>query len=217
VLTIHRLGPPTALVVLAITLILLHGVTNWIPVLRWFPIWISLTLLASVNIAPRVIETLYTLGAGFSALAELGIRSGTRTGQEIDLEQRVGLLQEMAELPNAGHQSYEEFDLLLGHMDHLPEAEDPELAEESPDSLSLDSGSVSTSPAVRRLMQHFNQMPSQVSQNTVCSAIDPMPRQSMSFPQTSEDQHLLDLPLVRSTSSSRTEESSLVHMIPGGL
>jgi len=167
-----------------------------------------------VNVTPRVIKTITALGAGVSAIIAMGIRSRTEIGREIDLEQTVVLLQEMAEVPNVAYQRTEDFGFLLGHMDHLPEAEDPHLADENTDSIELDSVSMSTRPDVRWLVQHLNQMPSQESQDTVIYPGDPMPGQSIPFPQTPENQ-LLEMPLIRSRSSPRSEGSSLVHMIPG--
>jgi hypothetical protein len=209
----NRFGPSTALALLAVTLTLLHGVTSWIPVLRWIPIWTSLTLLGSVNVAPRVIQTITTLGAGFSAIIEIGIRSRTGLVQEMDLEETVVLLQEMAEGPNTGYQGPDAFEFLLGHMNHPPEAVDPELGEENPDSLQLDSGSVSTRSDVRQILQNLNQMPNQVSQDTAFASLGTVPEQNGTFPQAPQDQ-LFEMPLIRSVPSSRTEES-LVHMLPG--
>src|SRR5438552_621488 len=121
----NRFGPSTALALLAVTLFLLHGAPNWLSIFRWSPIFTSLTLLASVNVAPRMIRTMTTLGAGFSAIMLMGLRFRREMDREIDLEQIVDL-QEMVELPDAGHQRPDDFDFLLGHMDHLPEAEDHE-------------------------------------------------------------------------------------------
>jgi hypothetical protein len=209
----NRFGPPTAFTLLAVTLFLLHGALNWLSIFRWSPIFTSLTLLASVNIAPRMIRSMTILGAGFSAIMLMGLRSRTEIDREIDLEQTVGLLEEMVELSDAGHERPDDFDFLLGHMDRLPEAEDHEEAEETPDSLELDSGSVSTSLTVRALLRYFNSVPSQVPRETVNSSVGSMPGQNIIFPQTPEDQ-LSEMPLVRSASSPRTEESSLVHMMP---
>lgn len=210
----NRFGPSTALALLAITLFLLHGAPNWLSVFRWSPIFTSLTLLASVNVAPRMIRTMTTLGAGFSAIMLMGLRFRTEMDREIDLEQTVGLLQEMVELPDAGHQRPNDFDILLGHMDRSSQAEDHEPAEGTLDSLELDSGSISTSLTVRALLRCFNSVPSQVPQEMVNSSVGSMPEQNIIFPQIPEYQ-LSETPLIRSTSSPRTEESSLVHMMLG--
>jgi hypothetical protein len=159
-------------------------------------------------------KTITTFGARFSAILATGIRSRTDIGQELDAEHTVGFLQEMAELLNAGHQRPEDFGFLLSHMDHFQETEDPDWVEESADSVELDNDSVSTRADVRRMLEHFNEMSSPVSQETVTSSVGHIPMQNVSFPQTPEDP-LLESPVIGSAPSSGTEESSLVHMIPG--
>lgn len=148
-----------------------------------------------MNVAPRVI---------------IGIRSGTRTSQDIDLEQTVGLLQGMAERSNAEYQGSDDFNVLISHMDPFLEPEDRELGEEGPDSPELDSASISTGSVVRRLLQPLNQLHNQTSLETANSPVGPMSVQDESFSQTYVD---LEIPVTRSSQSSRTEDSSLDHMI----
>src|SRR5208282_3476946 len=103
-------------------------VTSWTLAATWLPIFTSITLLATINIAPGVMEFLTTLGTIFSRLREMETRSRTPREQEIDPEQGQSLLQEMIEhphvRPNVGYQGSEDIGFTVGHMSDHPHVEE---------------------------------------------------------------------------------------------
>jgi hypothetical protein len=213
-LIVNRYGGPTALTLLAIILFLFHGLRSWSPVITWLPVFVSVTLLATVNLAPGLSVTVAALGDGLLALIALGGPIRTPRAQAMDVEQARDPLPGMSEPPTFDYRRYRSTDSIQSFIQHLPEVRNPELHDQGIDeSVELDINSISTTTEIRLLMQHLDPVPDLAPQYIALAPIGQMDEQSVCFPQAPHN-HLLEVPFSRDTSSSRVEEPSLELLVP---
>jgi hypothetical protein len=208
-LTGNRYGGPTALILLVINIFLFHGLTSLSSIFAWLPVFISVTLLATVNVAPGVMIIATFFGEVLLALIELGRPVRTPGDQVVDMEQAQGPLLGMAEHPTFGYRRYRSIPAMLSYIHGLPEARNLEPHDEEIDeSVELDGSSLSTTTEVRLLVQPLDPVPDMVPQYIALAPIGSMDEQSVCFPQAPQD-HPLEMPY------PIMEESSFGILVPG--
>jgi hypothetical protein len=187
VLTISRHCIPTTFTALAVTLFLFHGLTSMTPLLTWFPVLVSATLLATVNVAPGVTETLIGLIEGLFALSELRGTIGTRWDQAITLEEGRGLLPRMSELQTPSYWGLISARSTRSSLHRPQEARDLGSPEGTDESIELDDESLSTSSEIRLMMQPLDAGPEYVPQYNAIAGIGLMDEQRVYFPEAPQD------------------------------
>lgn len=194
---------------LAIGFMLFHGVTNWMTPAAWLPVFTSITLLATVHIAPGVMEVLIRFGAGFSRLLDIGDHyeiPGERI-RDIELGQPGGLVPEMSENPGAGYQGSEDIEFTISHM---REVDVSVFRDEGTDeSVDLDDSTVITRPSIALWMRVLDPAPRPPLQDAALAHIVPTSEQNVFFPETPHDQ------LPGGTFPGGVQELSLEHPLPG--
>jgi len=207
VLTINRHVIPTTFTFLGVTLFLFHGLTSITPVFTWLPVFVSATLLATVNVSPGVAEKLIGLGEGLFALSELRGAIGTPWDQAIALEEGRGLLPRMSELQTPSYWGLISARSIRSSLHRPQEARDLGSPEGTDESIELDDGSLSTSSEIRLTMQPLDADPEYVPQYNAIARIGLMDEQRVYFPEAPQD---------NPPEMDRTiEEPSLRIMVPG--